>query len=466
MERALELKLRRSAAPALSAGVSVAAASIMLAGLAAGLFGQGAYVGWTPWLVGLSVAAAGLLAFACDPGRAADLCSTPVRAAGLLAGWAVIDAGMHASVLAGIRQALLLAGFAAVLITCRRLSECGCELLLDGLIAVGLVLTATGWLGVVLHRRPWGLVAQGLWRASSAITYPNATAAVLVLLALIVVARLVSRPRSKPLGLAATALLTGIGATGSRAGMLTVAVGMLVLAALLGPRMLARSVLAPGVGAAIALIGMLPSIPVASPRRPGLAALALLIGLAFGVALPRLTRRAAAVTASGVAILAVSGICLAAPLSAAARAVSGPRATLASSDRVDAMRAALRLVASSPLTGSGPSQARLIWTRADGTAHVIHYAHNEYLQLVAELGLIGGALLALLVVVIVRLLRSGHSSGQAPPLWAGVVAGIAALAAHSGIDFLWHLPAIPLTAAALIGLATRDGVMRALIPRS
>jgi hypothetical protein len=32
------------------------------------------------------------------------------------------------------------------------------------------------------------------------------------------------------------------------------------------------------------------------------------------------------------------------------------------------------------------------------------------------------------------------------------VAAICAFALHSGLDFVWHIPAIPLLAAALVGL--------------
>jgi hypothetical protein len=35
-----------------------------------------------------------------------------------------------------------------------------------------------------------------------------------------------------------------------------------------------------------------------------------------------------------------------------------------------------------------------------------------------------------------------------------VAAGLVALAVHSGLDFLWHVPAIPLLSALLIGLTT------------
>jgi O-antigen ligase len=153
-----------------------------------------------------------------------------------------------------------------------------------------------------------------------------------------------------------------------------------------------------------------------------------------------------------------------ASLSAAARAVAGPRATLSSPDRVDAMRAASRLVAASPLVGSGPGQARTEWIDPDGVVVVLRYVHNEYLQVAADLGLVGAALLVLFLFGVGRIIWSARGSGPTPTLWAGVVAGVAALAAHSTLDFVWHLAAIPLIAAALIGIATSGPAVRHAAP--
>ena len=78
--------------------------------------------------------------------------------------------------------------------------------------------------------------------------------------------------------------------------------------------------------------------------------------------------------------------------------------------------------------------------------------HNEYLQVTAELGLVGLVLLAVLLVAITRLLWRARPTGHASATWAGVVAATAAFAVHSGFDFVWHLPAIVLTVTLLVGL--------------
>jgi hypothetical protein len=436
-----------------AAGSAAVAAVVLLVGLGAGLLGQGGYVGWLRWPVGLLVLAAAALAVRGRHAALDALRCPPVPAAGMLAVWVITAGALHGSVGAGAAAAALLTGFCAVLVTCRQLPASNRQTVLDGLMGFGLLLAATGWLGVALHHRPWGLVAQDLWRASSTLTYPNATAAVLAPLALIAIAEL-SRRRSLALTLAATGLLTGIGATGSRAGVLVLALGLLVLGAVLGVRPVTLAVLAPGIGAAVALAGLLPSVPASSPARPGWAGLALLLGLALAAAIARMTRRAAAGTA-GLLAAVTATVVLGGPasLTAAAQAVTGSRVTLASSDRVEANRAAVRLISTSPLTGSGPGQAHLQWTDLDVAERVIRYAHNEYLQLTAELGLIGAALLAVLLATIARLLLTTRRRNPTPQTWAGVAAALTALSAHSALDFLWHIPAIPLTAAALIGLA-------------
>jgi O-antigen ligase len=89
----------------------------------------------------------------------------------------------------------------------------------------------------------------------------------------------------------------------------------------------------------------------------------------------------------------------------------------------------------------------------------MRYVHNEYLQVAVQLGMVGAALLlGLLVAVGWLLLRATGPAGRRSPdagLRAGVLAALAAFAVHSALDFTWHLPAIPLLIAALVGLATR-----------
>jgi O-antigen ligase len=284
------------------------------------------------------------------------------------------------------------------------------------------------------------------------LTYPNAAAAVLVPVALLVLAWLVDTPRSLGLVLAASGLLTGLGATMSRAAALALAVGLVVLAGLRGPRRTARAALGPCVGALVALACLVPSMPAARPPRPAMALAGLCAGLALAALVARLRRWPAVALVLGGALAG----CLAAAIVVggvgdAARLVAETRITLASPDRSGAMRAALRVAAEHPLTGAGPGQADLRWRGADGGTRIFAYAHNEYAQVAAELGLVGLALLAILLAALARLLWSARATGPAGAGWAGVVAAAAAFAVHSGFDFVWHLPAVVLTVTLLAG---------------
>jgi O-Antigen ligase len=425
---------------------------LLLVAVAAGLLGQGAYYRSLQWPFGVLVAAGSLIALAGQPLTRDDLHLPPVIPALALAAWAVLDGAIVGVADAGIGPALLLTGLVAVLMICRRLQGEDRELLLAGVIGIGLLVALTGWLGVAGRAGSWVFQAQGLWRASSTLTYPNATAAVLVPISLVVLGRLVTAPGSVPLAVAAAGLLTGVAATMSRAGALALVVGLVVLAGLLGPGATARAAVGPMAGALVAMLGLLPSMPAASRPRPVLA----LVGLAAGLALAGVVARRwwwpVLALLGGVLVIGVAGLFANGGGLGAAQTVLAARANLASPDRTGALHAALRVVAQQPLTGTGPGHADLRWKGPDHGSQLYAYVHNEYLQVAAELGLVGLVLLATMLVAIAWLLWRARPTGRARATWAGVVAAAAAFAVHSGFDFVWHLPAIVVTVTLLVGL--------------
>jgi hypothetical protein len=439
---------------------------LLLAAVATGLLGQGAYYASTQRYVVALVAAATALALATQPPTRADARVLPVLPAAALAAWAVLDAAWHGTPATSAGVALLLLGAVAVLVVCRRLGPADRELLLVGLVWIGLVVALAGWFGVAARVGSWAWEGQGIWRASSTLSYPNATAAVLAPVALLALARLVAAPRSVFLALAATGLLTGLAATASRAGALAFTVGVIVLAVRLGPRATARAALGPGAGALLALACLLPSMPAASPPRPGLALAGMSAGLAMaalvsrGTLVQRLPGRAVAalalawVVAGGLVATAAVGAGLGEAVGEGVGAVAAARGTLASPARADGLKAAARIVQEHPLGGVGPGQAQLRWTEADGGAGMLRYTHNEYVQVAAELGLLGLTLLVVLLLAIARSLwtaRASAGTAFARATAAGVLAGAVAFAVHSGFDFVWHLPAVVLTVLVLIG---------------
>jgi hypothetical protein len=318
---------------------------------------------------------------------------------------------------AGGGQALLLTGVVVTLLVCGRLQPEGREILLVGVSCIGLLVALTGWLGVTGRVGSWAFQAQGLWRASSTLTYPNATAAVLAPISLLVLGRLVGTPGSVPLALAATGLLAGLGATMSRAGALGLVVGLVVLAGLRGLRATARAAVGPLVGALVALVCLVPSMPAAGPPRPALALAGLCAGLALAAMVVRVRRRPALVLAGCVLVAGVAGLLGTGNLvGGAGRTVAEARVNLASPDRTGASHAALRLVAQHPLTGTGPGHAHLRWEGQGHGTQLFAYVHNEYLQVAAELGLVGLVLLAVLLAAIARLLCAPvPPAARAPP---------------------------------------------------
>ena len=425
---------------------------LLLTAVAAGLLGQGAFYTRVRWYLGVLVAAAAVLALVAWPPTRDDARLPPMLAALALAAWAVLDATLLGVPAAGAGPALLLLGLVAVLLVCRRLGQEDREVLLLGVVAVGLLVALTGWLGVAGRAGSWAWLGDGLWRASSTLTYPNAAAAVLVPVALLVLARLVDAPGSLPLALAAAGLLAGAAATLSRAAALALAVGLVVLAVLGGVRGTARAALGPCVGALVALACLVPSMPDVAPARPALALAGLGAGLALAAVLARLRAVAAVILVlAGVLLGCVAAASIIGGVGDAARLVAETRVTLASPDRSGAVGAALRVAAEHPLTGAGPGQADLRSRGADGDTRVFGYAHNEYAQVAAELGLVGLALLAILLAAIAHLLWRARPAGPAGAGWAGVVAAAAAFAVHSGFDFVWHLPAVVLTVTLLAG---------------
>lgn len=141
-------------------------------------------------------------------------------------------------------------------------------------------------------------------------------------------------------------------------------------------------------------------------------------------------------------------------------AVAAARLTFDSTHRTEAARAAIDRLSGTWWVGAGPSTT-VHWQEADGRSRTGSYLHDEYLQLVLDHGLVAGALLLTAVVGAVLAARRSRPRRAEPgavlrpatsptaATWAGGSAAIVAFGVHSGLDFLWHLPALPLLAAAL-----------------
>jgi O-antigen ligase len=344
---------------------------------------------------------------------------------------------------------LLLAMVAAVAVV-KSMAPAPRQLLVAGVVALAVIVALIGWLGVVARWQPEALTSQGLWRAASTLTYENALAAFLTAPALLCLDRLLTAPaRSLNWSVAAFVLLLGIGSSLSRGGLLGLVVGIAVLGILRGFRPLLRLV-PPVVGSLIAFACLAPSLPVASSRHVALSCVGLFSGAvtaawSFGSRRLRTVAVMAAVVVLGVALALVS-------TGHVASAIVRARATASSSDRAHEWAAALAVAHHHLLLGVGTARVLLQWS-VGGQMFTATFAHNEYLQLLTQDGVIGlGVLLVGLAGLFSRLARRR----RAATAWSAHcgAACLVALLVQSSLDFLWHIPVIPLLMATVLALAT------------
>lgn len=407
---------------------------LLLAAVAAAVVAQGGYYLPGRVFTSLLVAAALLLALRDRP----SLEPLSVTCAALAA-WAVLRAALDGTVAKSLPTVATVGCLAAAAFAARRADARQRELAASALVGVGVLVALTGWVAVVWRVPSWSVVADGLTRAASTLTYPNAAAALLAALAVLALALATDSP---PLAGAVYALLVGLGATLSRAGLLALLVGLVALAVLNGVRPTLRHAGPPVVGALIALGTLAPSFPTAEPAQVVLAVAGLVVGLAVTLALTRVTPvfRLVAFAVTALAPLLVLDF---------GRLLEG-RISTSSPDRTGVTGAALDSVATHPWTGVGPGNGWFTFTRPDLGSRVMRYVHNEYLQVLVELGAIGlGLALLVLVSIAVAVWR-----GRVGSVWPGAAAALVVLLVHSGFDFLWHLPVIVLTAGLLVGLAS------------
>ncbi|MCC8250579.1 O-antigen ligase family protein [Saccharothrix luteola] len=424
---------------------------LVLAAIAAAVVAQGGYYLPGRLFTGALVAFALVLALRDRPAFGL----VPVACAGLAA-WAVLRAALDGDVTRSLPAVAAVGCLAAAVVVVRGADARQRELCASVLVGAGALVALTGWVAVVWRVPSWSVVADGLARAASTLTYPNAAAALLAALTVLALALNTAHPDSLPHAAAVYALVVGVGATLSRAGLLALLAGVVALAVFNGVRASLRHAGPPVLGALIALGALAPSFPAAEPAGPALAVAGLVVGLAVTAGLNRVTPlfRLVGVVA-GLAAIGL-GALFALDLG---RLLAG-RISTGSPDRTGATGAALDLVAARPVSGVGPGNGWFAFTGPGGESRVMRYVHNEYLQVLVELGAIGlGLVLLVLAALAVTVWR-----GRAGSSWAGAAAGLVVLLVHSGFDFLWHLPVIVLTAGLLAGLASPEPTARTPVP--
>ncbi len=125
--------------------------------------------------------------------------------------------------------------------------------------------------------------------------------------------------------------------------------------------------------------------------------------------------------------------------------------------RTEAARYGLNLIGDYPATGVGPGAWYIAFPRYRGgdLAHFFDYAHNDYVQFVAESGLIGGILLSVIVLwsLAVALIAQYR---RRDPMMRGMsfaaIMGVTAILIHSSVDFNLQIPSNAMMFMVLLAL--------------
>lgn len=145
-----------------------------------------------------------------------------------------------------------------------------------------------------------------------------------------------------------------------------------------------------------------------------------------------------------------------APSNAPGSDVFGRLADLSGSNRYQYWQSAVRGFETDRLKGIGPGGFELWWARDGEISEFVRDAHSLYVETLAELGIVG---LALLAVALALMLGAGAAGalrrGPQPQrlVAAGATAGVAAFAAGASVNWNWEISVLPMLALLLAGVA-------------
>ena len=123
--------------------------------------------------------------------------------------------------------------------------------------------------------------------------------------------------------------------------------------------------------------------------------------------------------------------------------------------RVIAWQGSLDLIRDHWLTGTGPGTFSQAFTRYQppGLGLTFRQAHNDYLQAVADVGVL---VIPLLIWGGYRMVRNCRNTGAGGPLDPAVLAVLVTLGVHSFFDFNFHVPANAFVFITILGIAARN----------
>ena len=109
--------------------------------------------------------------------------------------------------------------------------------------------------------------------------------------------------------------------------------------------------------------------------------------------------------------------------------------------RLDQWRVASRESRGERLHGTGAGTYALLWERARADEYQVEDAHSLYLEMLAELGIVGLVLLLAVLLIILGALV-WRARGPDRGVHAALFGAIVAWALHAGIDWHWEMPAV------------------------
>jgi hypothetical protein len=397
-----------------------------------------------------------------------------VLALAAYAGWIGLStswAPLHGPAMADFERALLYSG--TLIATAAAFGPRVAARAVEPALAAGsVIVTCYGLSGRLIpgliHQHP---SASALGRLDQPLTYWNAQGA-LAAIGFVLCARVagdVTRPPwARPVAAAAAVpLAMGVYLSFSRGAIAALAAGLVVLLVAARSRAQLRAALicvSAGVVAAVAsgipsgvrkLAGDLST----RERQGAIVLAALLVLMAItALAVAWFERRGAARAdrlslprwapmATTIVVLAIFAVpvALAGGHESSATAGAGSsRLRSVGSDRYEYWRVALETAADHPLAGVGASGFAVEWPHRRTIDQPVRDAHSLELETLAELGLVGFALLAALLVSLALAARLGYRGD--PVLCAGLIAALVAWTLHSAIDWDWEMPALTLLA--------------------
>jgi O-antigen ligase len=98
-----------------------------------------------------------------------------------------------------------------------------------------------------------------------------------------------------------------------------------------------------------------------------------------------------------------------------------------------------------PITGSGIGTLVAVYPRYETgyDGRVVDHAHNDYIEILAETGIVGGLCCALFLWILFRDARKSFEAEQgrfSRALHAGAITAVSGLLLHSFVDFNLHIP--------------------------